>query len=131
MEKQKVQIAPRQNGIKAILIVVAVSALVAAGVAVSAFRVDWRTDAPSGVSAVTDPTAAKTERVLVTVEGMSCPGSCPSGIAAMLNRTPGVVSAEVSFERKEAKVEFDPRVTSPEKIVEAINNMGYKAGAQQ
>lgn len=122
--------ALRQNGIKVILIAAAVSAL-AVGVAVSAFRVDWGTGAPAGVSAVTDSTATKTERVLVTVEGMSCPGSCPSGITAMLNRTPGVVSAEVSFERKEANVEFDPGVTSTEKIVEAINKMGYKAGAKQ
>ncbi len=74
-----------------------------------------------------DSTAAKNGRVSVAVEGMSCPTSCPAGIVAMLNRTPGVLSAKASFENKEANVEFDPAAVSPEKIVEAINNMGYKA----
>jgi len=74
-----------------------------------------------------DSTAAKNGRVSVAVEGMSCPTSCPAGIVAMLNRTPGVFSAEASFENKEANVEFDPVRVSPEKIVEAINNMGYRA----
>jgi len=74
-----------------------------------------------------DSTAAKNGRVSVAVEGMSCPTSCPAGIVAMLNRTPGVLSAEASFENKEANVEFDPATVSPEKIVEAINNMGYRA----
>lgn len=74
-----------------------------------------------------DSTAAKTEQVFITVEGMSCPTSCVAGIVAMLNRTPGVLSADVSFENKEANVEFDPAAVSREKIVEAINNMGYRA----
>lgn len=128
-QKQTPKTTTRQNGIKAILIAVIISAI-AVVVALSAFSVDWRMGVMESVSAVTDSTAVKTKRVLITVEGMSCPGSCPSGITAMLNRTPGVVSAEVSFERKEADVEFDPRVTSPEKIVEAINNMGYRASGK-
>lgn len=70
--------------------------------------------------------AVKNERVLIAIEGMSCT-SCATGIKAMLKRTPGVVSAEVSYERREADVEFDPSKTAPEKIVEAIANMGYKA----
>lgn len=82
------------------------------------------------------PTAAtsiiatpKTEHVVVAIEGMHC-GGCASGVKAMLKRTPGVVSADVSFEQKEAKVEFDSSATSREKIVEAINNMGYKASVK-
>ncbi|MBA2524616.1 MAG: heavy-metal-associated domain-containing protein [Pyrinomonadaceae bacterium] len=67
-----------------------------------------------------------TERVLVGIEGMHCT-SCASGIKSMLKRTRGVVSAEVSFNQKEANVEFDPSATSREKIIEAITNMGYKA----
>lgn len=70
--------------------------------------------------------ASKTERAVFAIEGMSCT-SCAKGIKAMLKRTPGVVSAEVSFERKEAVVEFNPAETSRKKIVEAINDMGYRA----
>lgn len=74
-------------------------------------------------------TVAKAERVLVGIEGMHCT-SCASGIKSMLKRTRGVISAEVSFDQKEANVEFDPSATSREKIVEAINNMGYKASVK-
>ncbi len=70
--------------------------------------------------------AVKTERVLIAVEGMSC-ASCASGIKAMLKRAPGVISAEVSYERREAVVDYDPDKTSREKIVEAITKLGYKA----
>jgi len=70
--------------------------------------------------------AIKTERVLIAVEGMSCT-SCASGIKAMLKRTPGVISAEVSFEKREANVEYDSEKTTREKIAEAITKLGYKA----
>ncbi len=75
---------------------------------------------------VPSATMATTERVQIAINGMHC-GNCARGIKAMLKRTPGVVSAEVNFEQKEANVEFDPSATTREKIVEAINNMGYKA----
>lgn len=68
----------------------------------------------------------KTERVNLAVEGMSCT-SCASGVKAMLKRTPGVISAEVSYEKKEAVVDYDTEKTTREKIMEAINKLGYKA----
>ena len=80
--------------------------------------------------AETATTSVKNERVLVAIEGMSCT-SCANGIKAMLKRTPGVISAEVSFDRREANVEYDPSRTSPEKIVEAITNLGYKATVKE
>ena len=57
--------------------------------------------------------------------------SCASGIKAMLKRTPAVVSAEVNYERREADVEYDASSTSPEKIVDAVNKMGYKASVKE
>lgn len=70
--------------------------------------------------------AAKTERVTISIEGMSCT-SCASGIKAVLKRTPGVIAAEVSFERREAVVDYDSDKTSREKIVEAVTKLGYRA----
>ena len=67
-----------------------------------------------------------TERVVIAVEGMYC-DSCATGIRAMLKRTSGVVSADVSYQRKEAIVDYDPDKITPDKIVETINNLGYKA----
>lgn len=70
--------------------------------------------------------APATERVVIAIEGMHCTG-CSSGIQAMLKRTAGVVSAEVSYEKKEATVEYNPADTSHDKILEVITNLGYKA----
>ncbi len=66
------------------------------------------------------------ERVVIVIEGMHCSG-CASGIKAMLKRTPGIVSAEVSYENKQANVEYNPADISREKILEVITNLGYKA----
>ncbi len=76
-------------------------------------------------------TSTGTKRVLIKVDGMSCPTSCPSGIKAMLERTPGVVSAEASYWDKQAKVEFNSTETSQEKIVESIKDMGYRASVKE
>jgi len=81
-------------------------------------------------SGETATTGVKNSRILIAIDGMSCT-SCANGIKAMLKRTPGVISAEVSYERREANVEYDPSRTSPEKIIEAITNMGYKAKVKE
>ncbi len=81
-------------------------------------------------ASVASATVVENDRVLIAIEGMQCE-NCAKGIRAMLKRTPGVISAEVSFERREAEVEYDSSRTSPEKIVEAITNMGYKANVKK
>lgn len=68
-------------------------------------------------------------RVVIAVEGMYC-DSCAAGIRAMLRRTPGVIAAEVSYKEKQAVVDYDSQKTTPEKIVEAINKLGYKANVK-
>jgi len=68
--------------------------------------------------------------VLIAVDGMICT-SCARGIQAMLKRTEGVLPADVSYERREARVEYDPDRTSPGRLVEAITNMGYSAKVKQ
>jgi copper chaperone CopZ len=111
----------KRSSRRAILIIIAVCALAGVGT----LGLIARAQHPSVVAA----TVAQTERVTVAIEGMHC-GNCASGIKAMLKRTAGVVSADVSYERKEAVVEYDPSRTTREKIVEAINNMGYKASVK-
>ena len=66
------------------------------------------------------------ERVVLAVEGMIC-DSCAAGIKAMLKRTAGVIAVDVSYQKKEAVVDYNPEKVTPEKIVETINNLGYKA----
>ncbi len=58
------------------------------------------------------------------VEGMTCV-SCETTIKLALERTPGVHGAEVSYDRGEAFVKYDPKVTAHDKVRDAINSTGY------
>lgn len=111
-------------GISATAIAAAVLAVaVPPGASALITSAQWR---QGNVTPAPTTAAIKTEHVIIAIEGMHC-SSCSSGITAMLKRTPGVTSADASYERKEAVVEFDPSRTSSEKIIEVINNLGYKA----
>lgn len=125
MIDQEPHIGPRggQNRRRRILTVAGIFTLAVTG----AFGLIVRAQLPTPTHTVI--ATPSTERVVIAIEGMHC-GSCASGVKAMLKRTRGVLSADVSFEQKEAKVEFDSSATSREKIVEAINNMGYKASVK-
>lgn len=78
-------------------------------------------------AAATEETKPAT--VVLTISGMHCDG-CASGISAILKRTEGVQKADVSFEEQRATVDYDPAKTSPEKIIEAVEKLGYKASVK-
>ncbi|MCA1601043.1 MAG: cation transporter [Acidobacteria bacterium] len=65
-------------------------------------------------------------RAKYKITGMTCSG-CAETIRLALERTTGVRRAEVSYERAEAVVDYDPQATTPEKIRDAINQTGFKA----
>lgn len=69
--------------------------------------------------------ASAVETVTVEVEGMDC-ASCEAPIRAALEKTPGVSSADVSYERGNARVQFDSRQTDINRIKRAISATGYK-----
>ncbi len=60
------------------------------------------------------------------IQGMSC-GNCSSKVQAALSRIDGVVAAEVSHSTGKAQVEFDAARTSPQALVEAVDELGYDA----
>lgn len=72
-------------------------------------------------TSVTEPAIA---RETFKVSGMTCAG-CETTIKLALEQTPGVRSAEVSYERGAAVVEYDPNVTTTDKLHAAINETGY------
>lgn len=74
--------------------------------------------------------AATSEKVVLDVQGMYCE-SCAKGITAMLKRVDGVTEVDVSFEKREANVTFAPDKTSVEKLIEAIEKLGYKAAVKK
>jgi copper chaperone CopZ len=57
---------------------------------------------------------------------MTCAG-CETTIKLALEKTVGVRVSEVSYDRGEAVVEYDPKLTTPEKLREAIGATGYPA----
>lgn len=68
---------------------------------------------------------ANTKRVTFAVTGMTCI-TCEPAIRIALEKTPGVKRADVSYERGNAIVDYDPNETNPEKLRDVINGTGYK-----
>jgi Cu+-exporting ATPase len=74
---------------------------------------------------LTEP-AAGTTRIDIPVSGMTCAG-CQAGVQKALQQQPGVLDASVNLMTGNAAVTYDPAVTRPEALVEAIRETGYGA----
>src|SRR5690554_1628803 len=65
-----------------------------------------------------------------TIDGMHCEFGCAKGIEKKLAKLEGIKSASVDFETKEAKVEYDATVHTPQvlakKVEEMANGETYK-----
>lgn len=73
-----------------------------------------------------DKAQSSLDSVVVQIEGMDC-ASCEMPIKAALEKTPGVRAADVSYERGNAQVGYDPQQTDANQIKRAIATTGYKA----
>lgn len=58
------------------------------------------------------------------IDGMHCEG-CARTVAAVISNQPGVQKAAVSFERREARILFDPQSVSEERLSTSIRQAGY------
>ncbi|HRH40519.1 MAG TPA: mercuric transporter MerT family protein [Pyrinomonadaceae bacterium] len=79
----------------------------------------------NGIVSADPQLPANLKRVTFTVTGMSC-AACEPAIRIALEKTTGVKRADVSYERGNAIVDFDPNKTTPDKLREVINGTGYK-----
>lgn len=59
------------------------------------------------------------------VKGMTCTG-CSSGVEKAVRELSGVQSCDVSLAKETAKVMFDAAITTPKRIIERIQQMGYE-----
>ena len=66
------------------------------------------------------------ENVVIKVGGMSCQG-CVNSVTGALKAVPGVVSAEVSLEKGEARVAFDPAAVDLARLRQAVDDAGFDA----
>jgi P-type Cu+ transporter len=69
---------------------------------------------------------SSTESLVLPVLGMTC-AACQHHIENALERTAGVKSAHVDLMANRASIVFDPSLSSPNALVEAIRGAGYDA----
>lgn len=65
--------------------------------------------------------------VVIPVEGMSCV-ACTARVKKTLTSIAGVGDVQVSLAERNARVRFDPSRLAPDRLVAAINGLGYNAG---
>jgi Cu+-exporting ATPase len=78
--------------------------------------------------ATTDATATKAsqQQIRIPVSGMTC-AACQARVQRALQKAPGVADASVNLMMNSAAVTFDPTVSSPNALVDAIRATGYGA----
>lgn len=94
-------------------------------------RLDWTAVATSlvlslVVTACVAKKAAEGTKVTLAITGMTC-GGCAVAIKAQLQKTEGVIAAEVSHAKGEAEVTYDPARTDLAKLKAAVAEAGYEA----
>ena len=65
------------------------------------------------------------ETTVLKVHGMTC-GGCVRSVTNVLKTLPGVTATEVSLEKSEAKVTFDPALANAAVLRKAIEDAGYE-----
>ncbi len=65
------------------------------------------------------------ETTVLKVSGMSC-GGCVKSVTSVLSNLPGVVSVDVSLEKAQAVVEFDPAILGRMQMAQAIVDAGFE-----
>lgn len=63
-------------------------------------------------------------KTTLTIKGMTC-GGCAAAVKLQLKRTEGVSAYEVSWEKGEAEVTYDPAKTDPKRIAGSVAKTGY------
>lgn len=67
-----------------------------------------------------------TQETVINIDGMTC-NSCVQSIEGVISKKTGVKSIQVSLENSNGTIEYDPLLTSPETLKEAIEDMGFDA----
>jgi len=70
------------------------------------------------------------QEVVIKVSGMTCDG-CANKVTAALESSKGVNSADVCFKSGKATVDYNQASISPELLVKAIQDAGFKANLPQ
>lgn len=71
---------------------------------------------------------ANMKTVIIPIEGMSC-SACTARVKKALTSIDGVSEVEVNLADRNARVRFAPSKLSADRLVSAINGLGYHASA--
>jgi len=66
------------------------------------------------------------EQIALQVNGMTCSG-CARSVKRVLESVAGVQSADVSLDKGEARVVYDPSRATLERLKAAVADAGYEA----
>lgn len=83
-------------------------------------RAVTKTQQPAELSAQTSQAHA-----VLKIDGMFC-SACAALLEKNLSQIPGVRHAEVSFEEKQAILDYDPRKVGPSRFAKSVTDAGYK-----
>jgi len=64
--------------------------------------------------------------VIIPIEGMSC-SACAARVKKALTSIDGVADVEVNLAERNARVRFVLSKLSPDRLVSAVNGLGYRA----
>ena len=65
-------------------------------------------------------------KITLPVEGMTC-AACQANVQRALQAAPGVQKAAVNLMMHEAAIDYDPSIATPDTLVAAVNETGYRA----
>ena len=68
--------------------------------------------------------SSKEEKTTLTIKGMTC-GGCVATVKLKLKKTKGVLVYKVSLEKGEADITYEPALTCPEEIADAVSETGF------
>ncbi|MDT8444438.1 MAG: metal-binding (seleno)protein [Desulfuromonadales bacterium] len=80
----------------------------------------------SGTCGVSSARAAESSTAHLALDGLTC-AACTFAVKGALSRLDGVEQVDVSYEDRRARVLYDPEKVTPQQLVEAVNNTGYRA----
>jgi len=67
------------------------------------------------------------QKIVLTIEGMSCQKGCVDGIDHTLRGTNGIIKSKTQFEKSTSVITFNPHIISKQEIIAIIQDKGYKA----
>ena len=85
---------------------------------------------PGAPSLLAAPSSDASGKTTLTIRGMTC-GGCVATVKLKLKKTAGVTAYDVSLERGEADVTYDPDKTDPKKIADSVSETGFTASVKE